>query len=637
MNQAGKQRTYVVGTAGHVDHGKSTLVQALTGIDPDRLQEEKERALTIDLGFAWLELPTGESVSIVDVPGHERFIKNMLAGVGGIDAAILVIAADEGPMPQTREHLAILDLLEISCGVVAVTKRDLVDEEWLELVIEEIREQISSTVLENAPIVPVAALTGDGLDEFVETLSGVLPGATDRASRGRPRLPVDRVFSVSGFGTVVTGTLLGDELAVGQELEILPGGLRGRVRGLQTHGEPVDVARPGSRTAINISGVDRENVVRGDLITVPGWIRPTTMLDAYVRIIPDSPRALEQNDPVDFFVGASERAARVTLLNDERIEPGQSGWVQLRFDQPVAVVEQDLFIIRQPSPSVTIGGGRVVDAHPRRHRRFRPEVISELEVRATGSPLQRLEQMLRDGPKTVRELLATLEIGREDLNELVAQAPPGRIVSLGADEGERMAPGWTVALDEYVEDVGAQATTLVRHYHERNPLRRGMPREEVRRRLDLDARLFDMLMATLAERGVIEERGDVVSLPGHEVTLTTEQEAVASKYLAALKAAPTSPPSPDQFEIGSELLAVLEDRGEITRIDENVVFAREHLDQLRDETLQVIDSDGQITLADFRDRFNTSRKYAQAVLEYFDQQNITRRVGDVRVRGRASG
>ncbi|MDQ6908232.1 MAG: selenocysteine-specific translation elongation factor, partial [Chloroflexota bacterium] len=337
------EHAYVVGTAGHVDHGKSTLVRALTGIDPDRLAEEKAREMTIDLGFAWLTLPSGQAVSIVDVPGHERFIKNMLAGVGGIDAALLVVAADEGPMPQTREHLAILDLLGIERGLIVLTKADMVDEEFLELAAEATREAVAGTTLANAPLIVTAATTGRGLEALKAALDTLLADTPPRAPHGRPRLPVDRAFTIAGFGTVVTGTLLDGTLAAGQEIELLPRGIRGRVRGVQTHQAKVSLALPGSRTAVNISGVAVEEVRRGDVLTPPGWLVPTHLLDVYVRMTTTAP-ALEQNDPVDLFVGASEVQGRATLLGAERLGPGDEGWVQLRLAEPVAVVRGDRFI-----------------------------------------------------------------------------------------------------------------------------------------------------------------------------------------------------------------------------------------------------------------------------------------------------
>src|SRR3954447_12483634 len=336
---------YVIGTAGHVDHGKSTLVLALTGIDPDRLQEEKAREMTIDLGFAWLTLPSGREVSVVDVPGHERFIKNMLAGVGGLDAALLIIAADEGPMPQTEEHLDILHLLGITKGIVALTKRDLVDDEWLDLMQEEVRERLLGTRLEGAPIVPVSARTGQGLDDLRAELDRLLQDTPPRADRGRPRLPIDRAFTISGFGTVVTGTLTDGSLRVGQEVEVVPSdGLRGRIRGLQSHKHKVESIGPGNRVAVNITGVDVDDLSRGMVLANPGWLEPTNRLDIYLNLVSDALAPIEQNQLLDFFTGSAETPARITLRDADRLEPGQSGWAQLRLRDPIAVAKGDRYI-----------------------------------------------------------------------------------------------------------------------------------------------------------------------------------------------------------------------------------------------------------------------------------------------------
>ncbi|HEU5368442.1 MAG TPA: selenocysteine-specific translation elongation factor, partial [Ktedonobacterales bacterium] len=375
-----------IGTAGHVDHGKSTLVTALTGIDPDRLAEEKARGMTIDLGFAWLRLPGGREVSIVDVPGHESFIKNMLAGVGGIDLALLVVAADEGIMPQTEEHLAILDLLRVSRGVVALTKCDLVEEDWLELVREEVAARLSTTTLADAPILPVSAYTGAGLPELLAALDALLETTPGRQNLGRPRLPVDRVFTIQGFGTVVTGTLLDGAFSVGQEIEILPQGLRARIRNLQTHKTSVETAQPGGRAAMNLAGIAKTDLARGDVITLPGRLRPTTLLDARFELLESAPRPLPHNAEVDLFVGAKEVRAHVRLLDSDELQPGERGWVQLRLAEPVAVARRDRFILRIPSPSLTIGGGEIIDTQPRHHKRRQPAALAALDILERGAP-----------------------------------------------------------------------------------------------------------------------------------------------------------------------------------------------------------------------------------------------------------
>ncbi|HEX2171721.1 MAG TPA: selenocysteine-specific translation elongation factor [Dehalococcoidia bacterium] len=375
---------FVIGTAGHIDHGKSTLVQALTGIDPDRLREEKARGMTIDLGFAWLKLPSGREVSVVDVPGHERFIKNMLAGVGGIDLAVLVIAADEGVMPQTSEHLAILDLLQVRSGVVAITKSDLVDADWLGLVTADVEEAIAGTTLAQAPIVPVSAITGAGLPELKQAIDALLETTPQRQDLGRPRLPIDRVFTIAGFGTVVTGTLTDGILTVGQEVEILPDGRRTRIRGLQTHKHKVERVEPGSRVAANLVGVSTEELHRGNVLTRPGWLRPSQAADVHLRVINWLDRSVGHNLNVTFHSGANEVPAKLRLLDQDEVLPGDSGWAQVRFAEPIPLVKGDYFIIR--SPEQTLAGGQIVEPHAKRHRRFHSGTIDRLVTLEAGTP-----------------------------------------------------------------------------------------------------------------------------------------------------------------------------------------------------------------------------------------------------------
>src|SRR3954447_9003708 len=455
-------RPFVVGTAGHVDHGKSTLVKALTGIDPDRLAEEKARAMTIDLGFAWLTLPDGQTVSVIDVPGHERFIKNMLAGVGGIDAALLIIAADEGPMPQTAEHLAILDLLGIERGVIVLTKADTVDDEWLHLVEEEVRERLNDTTLAGAPIVAVSALTGTGLPELLQELAHVLADAPAQTNRAAPRLPVDRVFTVAGFGTVVTGTLSGGTLATGDELRLYPGQRTARVRGLQSHQTKVTRALPGSRTAVNLSGVTTEDVHRGDVLAPPGLMTPSQRLDARLRLLSSAPVSLKQNDEVDVFTGAAELPARVTLLDRERLDPGDSAWVQLRFRAPIAVLKGDRFIARRASPSETIGGGEIIDANPVRHKRFRPDTGAALETLAAGSPDEIIVQLLEQRPLELRELRAGVAgLSREEVDDALTQLiAEGDAIVFGARSGPPSNNDYVAATSSW-QTLSNRLTTLL--------------------------------------------------------------------------------------------------------------------------------------------------------------------------------
>lgn len=635
----------VIGTAGHVDHGKSTLVKAMTGIDPDRLKEEKRREMTIDLGFAWLTLPSGESVGVVDVPGHQDFIKNMLAGVGGIDAALFVIAADEGVMPQTREHLAILNLLEIPRGIIALTKTDMVDDEdWLELVQADIAETMTGTVLAQAPIIPVSALQGDGLPVLLETLDAMLADAPPRANRGRPRLPVDRVFSISGFGTIATGTLLDGELQVGQEVEILPQRIKSRVRGLQSHKKSVEAATPGSRTAVNLTGISTDALNRGNVITTPGWLEPSQLIDVHLKLLTDAPKALRHNQEIEVFTGAAEIGGYARLLGTRQLEPGQEGWVQLRLVDRIPVVKGDHFIIRQPSPSLTIGGGVVVDPLPRRrHRRFRPELISRLETLLAGTPEDLLlAELDRRGPLPVQTLVndsgvptavasaALAELLKSD-EVFVLADPSARFTAKQLEEKPRAKvlvasrAGWAALL--------SQIKTILTNYHEQNPLRVGIPRGELKSRLKSETRLFNEAI----DRGQAEEAltatETTVRLFEHQVEFNPQQQAAIDKLLADFKRAPYNTPLPKDVaaRVGDNVLLALIEGGQLTRLSGEVILLTDTYNQFVAWLKNYLQDNGAITVAQVRDAFDTSRKYALALLEYTDEQRITRRVGDERV------
>jgi selenocysteine-specific elongation factor len=637
MEQAGGQRTFVIGTAGHVDHGKSTLVKALTGIDPDRLAEEKARALTIDLGFAWLDLPDGRRVSIVDVPGHERFIKNMLAGVGGIDAAMLVIDAEEGPMPQTVEHLAILDLLQIKAGVVVLTKVDLVDQEWLDLVAEEVRELIVGTVLNGAAILPVSAITRQGLPELIAHLQHLLDLAPVRAAHAGPRLPIDRVFTVSGFGTVVTGTLLGGPLTLGQELRLLPSGQTTRARGLQVHGVKVGRAEPGSRVAVNLAAIATDEVKRGDVLAAPGQLSASYRFDARLKLLAAAPVVLEQNSEVDVFVGAAETPAKITLLDRDQLEPGDEAWVQFRLRDPVAVVRGDRFIVRRPSPSITIGGGEIIDPAPARHKRFREDVIDELETLALGSPEEIVLQSIQDCPHEFRTLRQRPPAGLsrsqadEAINHMLAS---GAARLLGGAGGRDPKPADYVVATAAWQTLEQRLENVVATFHEVQPLRRGMPREELKSRAGISGppRLFDLVLATAEADGTLVDDGETVRLADFRIVLDFARRGLADRFLAALEAQPTAPPAPGDFGIDPDTLGALIDLGDVVKVADGVVYARQAFATIEREVLALIDRDGSLTLSQFRDHFGTSRKYAQATLEYLDQQRVTRRVDNERVR-----
>ncbi len=617
---------FVVGTAGHVDHGKSTLVQALTGIDPDRLAEEKERGLTIDLGFAWLELPGGNEISVVDVPGHERFVNNMLAGVGGIDLAMLVVAADESVMPQTREHLAILDLLRIPRGLVALTKSDLVDEEWLGLVAADIEDTLEGTVLEGARIMPVSAHTGEGLPELVAAIETLLNDIPAKRDLGRPRLPIDRSFTITGFGTVVTGTLIDGYIDMGQDVELAVAGQRTRIRGIQTHRSRVPRAEPGTRVAANLIGVSHDEIFRGEVLTLPGWLRPTTAFDVHLRVLADTPNPLRHNMYVTVHTGSSESVARLRLFEDDRAQPGETAWAQLKVDNPIAVAKGDYFVIR--SNMTTLGGGNIVDTHaPRPRRRHRPTI-------------ERLEIMERGDDREV--LLKTIEglepaefgmvVNRANMNadtakaELEKMIPDGGVVALGSGSIRRAtrfytADGWNSLTERTRAALG--------DYHCQFPLRAGAPKEELRSRLNLSQQVFNDALKILNDGGVTIEDGSTVRLPDHSPSLADTQREMVSDYLRHLDSDPFSPPT--DIVIDPEIVNLLDDRGQVVKVSESVVFSASAYGEMVDRISEHLNRNGEISVADVRDLLGTSRKYALALMDHLDHVRVTRRVGDVRV------
>lgn len=632
----------VIGTAGHVDHGKSTLVRAISGIDPDRLQEEKERGMTIDLGFAWLTLPSGEPVGLVDVPGHADFIKNMLAGVGGIDAALLVVAADEGVMPQTREHLDILNLLEISAGVVALTKVDLVDDtDWLELVQADLAEILAATSLKNAPIIPVSALTRAGLPQLLAALDDLVRQSPPRPDKGRPRLPVDRVFTLSGFGTIVTGTLLDGTFSVGQEVEILPAGLKTRIRGLQAHKKAIETVEPGSRVALNLTNISTTDVRRGDVITLPGWLEPSQLVDTRLRCLPEAAQPLKHNQPVDIFTGAAEVSGYLRLLGQKEIPPGEDGWVQLRLNARIPVVKGDRFIIRQPSPSLTMGGGVVVDPLPRRrHRRFRPELLKRLQTLADGTPADLVQETLnRLGPTPVKDLVKHLSLS---ITALEAALPPllnaGLVSILPPDNAQTLA-NLPASKAVVVSKLGRltlaeQYRRFLSAYHQANPLRRGMPRGELRSRLGLETGLFNKTLNLMQQEGLINLNETAVWLAEHRIIFSPAQQKAVDGLLKQFEQNPYSTPSYKDclglLNHNEDLLAALIEAGTLLRPAEDVLFLPQTVADFIARLKLLVGPTGSITVAQVRDSFNTTRKYALALLEYTDAQGITRRVGDER-------
>lgn len=628
----------VIGTAGHVDHGKSALVEALSGIHPDRLAEEKIREMTIDLGFAWFRLPNGEEVGVVDVPGHRDFIENMLAGVGGIDAVILVIAADEGVMPQTREHLAILNLLQVSCGVVALTKIDLVkDAEWLDLVEEDIRGVLRGTVFEGMPILRVSAKTKEGIEELKLALQTVLAELPPCLDRNKPRLPVDRVFTISGFGTIVTGTLTDGTLQVGEEVEILPRGYRARIRGLQTHKKKEETAFAGSRTAVNLSGVSVDQIRRGDVVVHPGDYVPTRRLDVYFHLLYDLQNPLKHNDVVKLFIWASEVIARVRLLGAEELSPGQEGWLQLELAHEIVAARGDHYILRRPSPAETLGGGIIVDAFPeKRHKRFSAEVINRLEALTHADLKEVLIHNIHGfGVCAVRDVLKRTNISEEAafpvLNELISNGIVIQIEKRKPKEGQIHHDSLITTKSNW-DQLLQRMMSWVENYHQTNPLRKGIPKEELKSRAKVSAQVFGVMMDDLISNGLLEDKGKWVSRAGFRVQFNAQQEIRIQRLLGQFSANPTTPPSVKDCMsiVGEEEYFALLDSNILVQVSEDVVFKREDFEKMSGEVRRMIQQNGSVTAAQVRDHFNTSRKYVLGLLEYLDSIGVTQREGDIR-------
>lgn len=613
---------FVITTAGHVDHGKSTLIHALSGIHPDRLKEEKARGMTIELGFAWVTLPSGREISIVDVPGHERFVRNMLMGVGGVDLALLIVAADEGVMPQTREHLAILDLLNVEHGITVVTKSDLVDVDWLELVSADVEELLEGTTLQGSPLIAVSAETGGGVPDLLAEIDSQLDQLEAHADLGRPRLPVDRAFTMSGFGAVVTGTLTGGRLRVGQEVTLLPGDRRARIRGLQSHQNTLNEALPGTRVAVNLSGIEHNDIERGDLLTVSGWLEPSNAFDASLRVISAAPRPVRHNHRLVLFAGSREVPVTVRLLEGDGILPGESGWVQLRTTGTVPMLRGDRFILRDTQD--TLAGGVILVPDAPRHRRNDSAVVSELETLSSGSGESAALQTLRSiEPATIAELGRNANLSENEASSLAEQLVESKdAIDIGVAESALLysAQGWAT--------VKAAAESALSGYLTSFPLRPGMPREELRNRLKLKAGPFLRVVNMLEQQNLLMHDGALVWLPSHTVELSPEQQRRVDAYLASLAADPYSPPTDTPLDV--ELLTGLENEGKVVRAGE-VVYLGSAFSEMEKRVAEHARAGGQININEVRELFGSSRKYVLAFLEELDRRGVTIRRGDDRI------
>ena len=625
----------IIGTAGHVDHGKTLLIKALTGIDTDRLIEEKKRGITIELGFAHLDWPDGTQAGIVDVPGHEKFIKNMLSGAGGIDLAMLVIAADDGVMPQTVEHLDILTLLGIQDGLIVITKADLVEEEWLELMKEEIAGRVAGTFLEGKPIHTVSAYTGQGIDALREDLRELVRQTRDKNLRAPFRLPIDRVFSVDGFGTVVTGTLIEGSVCEGDEAVLVPSGAETRIRNLQVHGKTVDTAYAGQRVAINLAGLKKTDIRRGDVVVRPGSVRISRMLDVRLRNLKDSGRIIKNDSQVHLFHGSAELLAKVVLFGREELKPGESCYAQLRLTEPIASKNGDRFVIRFFSPLETIGGGVILDDQPRRHKRSDPKIQDVLKIKESGSQEDLTVQILAEfGTRLPSAAQLGAKLSREEgdvsgeLRELcsrgLAVEPlPGRYAAAAA-----------------IDRAWKECQEILNQYHKQNPLHAGIQSAELRQKLfkGMDRTCASAFVDILHLEGKLRKQGDRYALSDFRVVLTKRQRAIREKLLKIYTPELIETPITEHVMEGftsnerteaKQVLESLLSSEELVMLTPQICLHRGAWGRVLEAARAHFAENDSLTLAQMRDMLNTSRKYAQAIVEYFDKLHITKKDGDV--------
>lgn len=624
----------IIGTAGHVDHGKTSLIRALTGIDTDRLQEEKKRGITIELGFAYLDLPDGRKAGIVDVPGHEKFIKNMLAGAGGIDLVMLIVAADEGVMPQTAEHLGILSMLDLHRGIIVVTKADMVEPDWLSMICDDIRERVAGTFLENAPMCRVSAYTGQGIPELRELLFRMIAESEDKNEELPFRIPVDRVFSVEGFGTVITGTMIEGMLTDGQEAMIYPSGQMAKARNIQVHSADAERAYAGQRTAVNLAGIKKDEVQRGDVLAPAGSMLVSRMVDVRLSLLPDTGRTVKNNSRLHFYHGAREALCKVVLLDCEELKAGESGYAQLRFEEDIAVKPHDRYVVRFYSPLETIGGGVVLDPCPHKHKRDE-ETVKLLQIREKGTPSERLEVSIAENSRY---------FGTVDFAALQAGILPGVLqAALDGLTGEEKIVRITDKIylhADYVKAVRRDLVQLMNDFHKQYPLKMGIRREELRTRLLPRAELthVDRLLSHFIEKKTVKEVNGLISLYSFKVEVGEKLAKLSGEIERIYQAAGFTPPGTDEVlerykseKNMDQLLSAMIADGTLIWLADQIYMHKEFYEKGLQAAYDLVGAKGELVLSDYRDAIGTSRKFALALLEQFDRKKITRKMGDSRV------
>jgi len=626
----------VLGTAGHIDHGKTSLIKALTGIDTDRLKEEKARGITIELGFAHLQLPGGQLLGIVDVPGHEKFVKNMVAGATGIDIVALVIAADEGVMPQTREHLEICQLLRVKHGVVVLTKIDMVDSDWLDLVREDVLEYLSDSFLADAPVVEVSSATGQGLDELIQTLSRLVEQIPERDTGHLFRLPIDRVFTMKGFGTVITGTSISGKIHTGDDVTIYPEGISSKIRGLHVHNKEVTEAGAGLRTAINLQGIEKMMLNRGDIVATKDSLRPTYMVDVVLDHLPSAPRKLKNRAKVRFHAGTAEIISTLILLDRDELNPGDTCFAQIRLDAPTAVLKGDHYVLRSYSPVQTIGGGEILNPLPSKKKRFSDAVLSQLTTLHTGGEKESVElfvAMSRFQGVEESELSFLANMSRKKLAEpLKALKAQKRVIQFDKERG-------LLIHADFLQKAKDEIMGTIETYHKSFPLKTGLLKEELRSRTEgaNNPKLFNYLIQQLSQEGNLVQEKEEVRLATHKVTLAQDQKETRAKLEAIYAKSGLQPPYFKDLKedfpgnMASQVLDVMVKEGRLLKVKEDLYFDRKAVEALEEKLVGFLKTHGEITTPQFKEMTGISRKYTIPLIEYFDLKQITVRVGDSRV------
>ncbi len=627
----------ILGTAGHIDHGKTSLIKAVTGIDTDRLKEEKLRGITIELGFAWLDLPSGQRVGIVDVPGHEKFVKNMVAGATGIDVVALIIAADEGVMPQTKEHLDICKLLDVKHGLAVVTKIDMVDDEWLELVTDDVQSFLKGSFLEGAPIVQVSSLTGDGLPEFLNVLETLCQAVPERSSKGLFRLPVDRVFTMKGFGTVITGSLVSGNVRVGETIMIYPSGIQSKVRGIQVHNQSVDQATASMRTAINFQGLERAAIKRGDVLGGVDTLKPSYMVDVVLDYVGFDKKPFKNRSKVRFYTGTSEILGYAILLDRDELARGESVVAQFRLEMPLAVVKDDRFVIRSYSPIRTIGGGRIINPVPRKHKRFRESVVVDLKHLAESSPREIIGYHVKESNLqgvAFSDLIVMTNIPQKELEQEVQDLLSKKVI-VQVDRENRIFVHGSV-----FEGLRQEIVRILGAHHKEHPLKSGMVKEVLKSKLPrgLGSRLFNLLVQEVTKANTVVQEKEMMRLSGHKIALQADQKDMRHKIEQAYLEAGLQPPSFKELADSAgqhaghmgDVLGHMLDDGVLIKVKEGLYFHKIVIKALKDKLVSFLQANGEITTPQLKEITGVSRKYMIPLIEYFDDTKVTIRVGDVR-------